>query len=66
MAGEKPARGRAGKRTPKRVLVDAGPETMPPASERRYVDVDLWAILLGQFMEVPEDEPVQRKAGKEK
>jgi hypothetical protein len=65
VAGEKPARGWAGKRTPKRVSAGAGPETMPPASERWYVDVDPWAVLLEQLTEVPEDEPVQRKAGKE-
>ncbi len=33
-----------------------------PEPERRYVDVDPWAVLLEQLMEVPEEEaPEQRK-----
>ncbi len=64
MAGEKPARGRAGKRTPKRVSDDTVPEPMPAARERRFVDIDPWAVLLEQLMEVPEEEPAERKGGK--
>ena len=66
MAGEKPARGRAGKRPPKRVSAGAVPETMPAASERRFVDIDPWAVLLEQLMEVPEEEQAERKGGKGK
>ena len=60
MAGEEPARGRAGKRTPKRTLASTGPETMSQAGERRLVDIDPWAVLLEQLMEVPEEEPVEK------
>ena len=31
-----------------------------PAPERRYVDVDPWAMLLEGLMETPEEEPVAR------
>ena len=59
MAGEEPARRRAGKRTPKR-MASTGPETMSQAGERRLVDIDPWAVLLEQLMEVPEEEPVEK------
>src|SRR3954466_15185811 len=36
----------------------------PPDRERRFVDVDPWAVLLEQLMEVPEEEPAGRKGGK--
>ncbi len=36
------------------------------APERRFVDVDPWAILLEQLMVVPEEEPAERKGGKGK
>jgi hypothetical protein len=32
-----------------------------PKQERRFVDIDPWAMLLEQLMEVPEEEPAQRK-----
>ena len=34
--------------------------TPQPAPERRYVDVDPWAMLLEQLMVVPEEERVAR------
>ena len=42
-------------------------ETPPqPVPERRYVDVDPWAMLLEGLMEVPEEEPVARTRPKKK
>ena len=40
----------------------------PPRSapERRYVDVDPWAMLLEQLMVVPEEEPIARTRPKRK
>ena len=32
-----------------------------PEPERRYVDVDPWAVLLEQLMEVPEEEPTKQR-----
>jgi hypothetical protein len=66
VAGGKPAPGRAEKRIPKHVSADMVPEPIPPASERRYVDIDPWAVLLEQFIEVSEEEPAERKGGKRK
>ena len=40
----------------------AGPEretTRRPEPERRYVDVDPWAMLLEQLMEMPEERPAE-------
>ena len=36
----------------------------PPSQERRFVDIDPWAVLLEQLMEVPEEEPAGCKGGK--
>ena len=42
-------------------------ETPPrSAPERRYVDVDPWAMLLEGLMETPEEEPVARPRPKRK
>ena len=35
-----------------------------PSQERRFVDVDPWAVLLEQLMTTPEEEPAERKHGK--
>ena len=43
--------------------IDTPPQ---PAPERRYVDVDPWAMLLEQLMVVPEEEPVARPRPKRK
>jgi hypothetical protein len=40
--------------------------TPPAVPERQFVDIDPWAVLLEQLMEVPEEEPVERKGGKGK
>ena len=32
-----------------------------PSQERQFVDIDPWAMLLEQLMELPEEEPAQRK-----
>jgi hypothetical protein len=41
------------------------PETARgPECERRFVDIDPWAVLLEQLMEVPAEEPAVRKRGK--
>jgi len=37
---------------------------MPLTSEHRFVDIDPWAVLLAQLMEVPDEEPAERKGGK--
>jgi hypothetical protein len=62
MSAERPARrtprkhssGRSGNAVPM-------PEQELLAPERQYVDIDPWAMLLEQLMEVPEEEPAQRK-----
>ena len=63
MAPERPVKRTKAGRTSKR---DSGtapePETTRrPEPERRYVDVDPWAVLLEQLMEVPEEEPTERR-----
>ena len=64
MASKKAARhgtaGRDGGTVPE---IDTTPQPMP---ERRYVDVDPWAMLLEQLMVVPEEEPVARPRPKRK
>jgi hypothetical protein len=47
----------------------AAPEpetTLRPEPERRYVDVDPWAMLLEQLMEMPEEQPAERSEAKGK
>src|SRR5689334_5283278 len=57
MAADRPTRPITGKRAPRRSGSAASkPGTMPPpTSERRFVDIDPWAVLLEQLMEVPEE-----------
>jgi len=38
--------------------------TRPPGPERRFVDVDPWALLLERLTEVPEEQPAGREGGK--
>ena len=57
MAPESPTRARAGKRGATREVQ----VTPPKVPERRFVDIDPWSVLLEQFMEVPEEEAVERK-----
>ena len=40
--------------------------TQQPEPERRYVDVDPWAMLLEQLMEMPEEQPAERSEVKGK
>ena len=64
MAAEKPTRARAGKRAAKRGGSSEAEAAAPTAPERRFVDIDPWAVLLEQLMEVPEEQPAGRKGGK--
>ena len=63
MAAQRPTRARPGKRAAKRATtheVQATPSAVP---ERRFVDIDPWA-LLERLMEVPEEsEPAEHKNG---
>jgi hypothetical protein len=60
VAAERPTRARAGKRAK---ACEA--ETTPPAApERRFVDIDPWAVLLEGLMATPEEEPAGSKGGK--
>jgi len=63
VAAEKPTRVRAGKRAAKRGAAREPEVTSPAAPERRFVDVDPWAMLLEELMNMPEEEPVARKRG---
>jgi hypothetical protein len=66
VAAQRPTRARAGKRAAKRGTTREAEATPPAAPERRFVDIDPWAVLLEQLMEVPEEGPVERKGGKER
>ena len=67
MAAKRAASGGTGRRRARRTRVEApAPEvTRPPGPERRFVDVDPWALLLEQLTEVTEEEPAGRKGEKE-
>jgi hypothetical protein len=64
MASRKVARpkaaGRDGRAVPE---AEMEPQSAP---ERRYVDIDPWAMLLEGLMETPEEEPVERTRPKRK
>ena len=64
MTAQRPTRARAGKRAAKRGAAREPEATPPAAPERRFVDVDPWAVLLEGLMNMPEEEPVERKGGK--
>ena len=67
MTAKRPtADGTGGKKAPRtRTDAPAPDATRQPDRERRLVDVDPWAILLEQLMEVPEESaPAERKRGK--
>ena len=66
MAAKRAASGGTGKHRARRTGVEASaPEvTRPPAPERRFVDVDPWALLLERLTEVPEEQPAGREGGK--
>ena len=64
MASKKAAKhGTAGRDGGTATEIDTTPQ---PAPERRYVDVDPWAMLLEGLMETPEEEPVARPRPKKK
>ena len=64
MTAERPRGARVGKRAPKRGSAREAEAAPPAAPERRFIDIDPWAVLLEQLMEVPEEEPADRKGGK--
>jgi hypothetical protein len=62
MSPGKPVKRTTARRAPRR---NGGPTPKPettqqPEPERRYVDVDPWAMLLEQLMEMPEEQPAER------
>ena len=63
MAVNRAAAGAAGKRQLWRTRAGIPTQTaaQPPNRERRFVDVDPWAVLLEQLTEMPEEEPTRRK-----
>ena len=63
MAAQRPTRATAGKRAAKRGTVLEAEAPPPAAPERRFVDVDPWAMLLEGLMTTPEEEPAERKRG---
>ena len=66
MASERPVRRVTGRRGSGREgSVVPEPETTKEP-ERRYVDIDPWAMLLEGLMETPEEEPVERTRPKRK
>src|SRR3954471_18432073 len=67
MVAKRAAAGRTGKRRARRTGAEspASTTTQRPDGERRLVDIDPWAVLLEQLMEVPEEGvPAGRKGGK--
>jgi hypothetical protein len=60
VATERPTRARAGKRVAKSGAAREAEAAPPVAPERRFVDIDPWAVLLEQLMEAP-DETEQRE-----
>ena len=63
MAANRAAAGGIGKRKARRTRAGTPALTaaQPPDRERQFVDVDPWAVLLEQLMEMPEEEPARRK-----
>lgn len=63
MASKRPVRSKAGERGAKRGAAPQPEQTPHPTPVRQYVDIDPWAVLLEQLMEIPEEEPAKRKPG---
>jgi hypothetical protein len=65
MVAGQPTRRKTGRRGSHRKADDlpAVEMTPPPAPERQFVDIDPWAMLLEQLMEIPEEQPAKRKPG---
>ena len=65
VAAERPTRTRVGKHAAKRGATREAETTWPPP-ERQFFDIDPWAVLLEQLMEVPGEEPPTGKGTKGK
>jgi hypothetical protein len=68
MAAEQSTRRKTGKRDarPKADDLSAAKITPQARQEHRFVDVDPWALMLEQLMEMPEEEPAERTRPKGK
>ena len=66
VAAKRPTRTKAGKGTSKRTTVRSPEGTAPIEPEQRFVDIDPWAVMLEQLMEVPEDKQTERRRTKAK
>jgi hypothetical protein len=68
MTAEKPARRTSGKRGSAGKVGNAPAPGMAkqPGQERRYVDIDPWAMLLEGLMDMPEEVPPERTRPKGK
>jgi hypothetical protein len=66
MAAKRAASGGTGKKVRRTGTGTPTPDAArPPDRERRFVDVDPWAVLLEGLMELPEEgAPAGRKGGK--
>jgi hypothetical protein len=63
----RPVKRKAGRASKRDGRIMPQPETSRrPEPERRYVDIDPWAVLLEQLMEVPEEQPAERDGAKGK
>jgi hypothetical protein len=63
MSLEKPVKRRRASRRDGGLAPEPGTIRLPEP-ERRYVDVDPWAMLLEQLMEMPEEQPAERDESK--
>jgi hypothetical protein len=66
VVAERPTRARPGKRAAKRGTANEVPATPSAVPERRFVDLDPWAVLLEGLMATPEEEPAEHKPTKGK
>ena len=56
MAAKRPAQDNTRKRKERQTASEVPPPApQPPDRERRFVDVDPWAVLLEQLMEAPDE-----------
>src|SRR3954452_2778763 len=68
MTAKRPTADGTGGKKPRRTSVEttATSTASQPPPERRFVDIDPWAVLLEGLMVTPEEEPAERKGGKGK
>ena len=68
MAAKRPPKRSTGKRKTRQAVPEtpASAKSEQPARERRFVDIDPWAMLLEQLMEEPEEKTAERKRAKGK